>query len=217
LILMQLTIQDVWANFSKVLKLNPKAKLVDFMKHYCEKRFEDEKERFLFAYNFYFALKRDAMKLDAGCILSILHGEMLETTYLMMKQQCSDVLKMCTKIDVESTDCISKSQFLKKLRKLFPLKKQKHFESLVERLEDHSSGSEMHYNQLLQPDAQYVACGFCLELQQQVVEERANFLELCVCTTPLPKLLPYASANSELQLGLKLGCNRHVWLWAVEI
>jgi hypothetical protein len=154
------------------------------MKCYCEKRFEDAKEMFLFAYNFYFALKRDAMKLDAGCMLSILHGEMLESTYMMMKQQCSDVLKMCAKIDVESTDCIPKSQFVKKLRKLFPLKKQKHFDTLVMRLEDHCSGSEIQYNQLLKPDAQLVACGFSLDLQQQFMEERATYLELCV--RPIP-------------------------------
>ncbi len=180
LILKQLTIQDLWSNFTKVHKLNAHAKLVDFMTCYCEKRFEDAKERFLFAYNFYFALKRDVMKLDAGCILSMLHGEMLESTYMMMKQQCSDVLKMCAKIDTESTDCIPKSQFLKKLRKLFRLKKQKHFDALVVRLEEHCSGSEIHYNQLLKPDPQCVACGFSMDLQQQFLEEQADFLEYCV-------------------------------------
>jgi uncharacterized protein affecting Mg2+/Co2+ transport len=179
---LQLTIQDIWTDFTKVFKLNPKAKVVDFMRLYCERRFADEKERFLFAYNFYFGLKRDAVKLDAECMLKILHGEMMEGTYAMMKQQCSDVLTMCAKLDVESTDCIPKSKFLEKLSKLFSLKKKKHFDNLVMLLEDHP-GSEMYYNQLLKPDSQYAACGFALELQRQAIEERATFLELCVCQT----------------------------------
>jgi hypothetical protein len=191
LIFLQLTIQDVWTDFTKVFKLNSKSKLVDFMSIYLKKRFVDEKERFLFAYNFYFGLKRDAVMLDAGCILSILHGEMMESTYVMMKQQCSDVLKICAKLDVESTDCIPKSQFLEKLSNLFALKKQKHFDSLVLRLEDHScSGTHFSPSQLLKPDPQLAACGFALELQQQFIEEQATFLELCVCPHPSINFLP---------------------------
>ena len=184
LILMQLTIQDVWADFTKIFKLNSRAKLVDYMRLYCEKRFVHENERFLFAYNFYFGLKRDAAQLDAGCMLNMLHGKMMESTYVMMKQQCSDVLSMCAKLDFESTDCVTKSQFLEKLNILFALKKQKHIDSLVVRLEENHSGSEICYNQLFKPDSQHVACGFALELQQQVIEERATFLDLCVSPYP---------------------------------
>lgn len=166
--------------------MNPKAKLVHFMSQYGEKRFEDEKEKFLFSYNFYFGLKRDSMHLDAGCILNILHGEMMESTYVMMKQQCGDVLKMCAELDVESVDCIPKSQFLKRLRKLFLQKKQKHFDNLVMRLDDHFPGTDLiYYNQIFKPDAQGAASGFALELQQQVIEERAIFLDLCVCSSSL--------------------------------
>jgi hypothetical protein len=169
----------------KIFVLNSKAKLIDYMREYCKKRFQDEKDMFAFAYNFYFGLKRDATDLDAGCILSILHGEMIEGTYAMMKRQCSDVLKICTKLDVDSTDCISKSQFLKKLGEHFPLKKRKHFESLVMRVEKNHSGSEIYYNQLLELNTHCAACGFLLELQQQVIEEQAIFVDLWVRPTIL--------------------------------
>jgi hypothetical protein len=206
---MQLTIQDVWTDFSKVLKFNSKAKLVEFMRPYCEKRFEDENHRFMFAYNFYYGLKRDAVKLDAGCILGMLHGEMMESTYMMMKQQCSDVLKMCAKLDVESTDCIPKSQFLEKFGKLFAFKKQTNIDKLIARLEEHNSGSEVYYNQLLKPDAQYAACGFALELQQQVLEERATFLELFVRTHPQQSSFHLQSTVLTFFLfeGFQLGCD----------
>ena len=217
-ILLQLTIQDLWADFMKDFKVNSKAKLVDFMKQYCDKRFESEKEKFLFAYNFYFGLRRDAMYLDAGCILNLLHGEMMESTYVMMKQQCSDVLKMCAELDTESVDCIPKSEFLKKLRKLLWLKRQQHFDNLVMRLDDHF-GSEIYYNQMFKPDAQCAARGFALELQRQFIDERATLLDLYVCSPP-PRpcsQLQNSQQPQQCSTDLQFGCGRHVCFWTVEI
>ena len=85
------------------------------------------------------------------------------------------------------------------------LKRQQHFDNLVMRLDDHF-GSEIYYNQMFKPDAQCAARGFALELQQQVIEERAIFLDLCVCSSSLRPFCAIKETPHQFSTDLQLGC-----------